>query len=507
MKRLQLWFLVCASCLASVASTTQAQPVAPSAPATPTTTAADPVAPTDAAAGAAPPAASGEACVADPDAPIAGVESCEKRPPPHVDQVPDVASLKTPESPAFMALGIAPSEIQRPTTPTGLAASLANGFVAGGSLPLLQNFALEFSPFWLFPHRRLSYEQVLDQPGRAIVRNLSFSFATSPKQLERINMDGSIDKLDYGRFSVGGRTTLWPGTPTKVAKQCLRYIKVALTAEADELLQAVEAFMAEWSAKPENAEPALALPEKPDAELSVTDPDRYDLLIREYERKVAEAYASSAAHTAWARRQEATRDEYRTHYLRDHPAKQDPRFDRCKSDLHSREGFMTEMAGAYSFAVPKGDVSDFKQTALQTTTGWLTAGGVWEDLFQREVEASLLGVFRVQSARGSINDHGERALLYDVGARVATAFTRYGVSVEGTLRLKRVDPSTAPKETQTLWRLGLSFDYYLAGGMWLTATFAKDFGTEDATPLLALANFQWNFGLERGVKPDTKVTQ
>jgi len=95
--------------------------------------------------------------------------ACQPRPQPHADVVPDVASLKTPESPAFMALGVTPSEIQRPSTPTGLKTSLANGFSNGGALPLLQNFALEVTPFWLIPHD-LTYEEVTSQRGAATRR-------------------------------------------------------------------------------------------------------------------------------------------------------------------------------------------------------------------------------------------------------------------------------------------------------------------------------------------------
>lgn len=417
-----------------------------------------------------------------------------------------MASLKTPESPAFMALGLAPSEIQRPTTPTGLATSLANGFAAGGTLALLQNAALEFSPFWLFPHRRLSYEQVLSQPGLAFARNISVSVGTSPKELERTKDDGSIEKINYGRFAVGARTTIWPGTPTKVARQCLAYIKHVLDVSVRERGQAVEAFMSNWQEQPENAEPKVKLPPTPPEELAVTDERKYDELQKQWDLDAAAAFASSPEYTDWQLRKDAAREEFRASFIKEHPL-DDPRFERCTSDLHAREGFMAEAAGAYMFSVPKGDASHFKQNALQNSTGWLTAGFVLEDLFTPGVEGSLLGVFRVQRSRGAINDHAERAWLYDVGGRAAAAFARFGLAFEGTARFRNVNPGDGPKELQKLWRMALSVDYRLAGGMWLTGTFGKDFGTNKSTPVLALANFQWNFGLDRGVQTDGKVTQ
>lgn len=56
--------------------------------------------------------------------------------------------LKTPNSPGFQILDVAPSSIERPTNPKAFAATLMSLTSNGTAIP--KNFALEFSPFWTF---------------------------------------------------------------------------------------------------------------------------------------------------------------------------------------------------------------------------------------------------------------------------------------------------------------------------------------------------------------------
>lgn len=137
----------------------------------------------------------------------------------------------------------------------------------------------------------------------------------------------------------------------------------------------------------------------------------------------------------------------------------------------------------------------------------MTAGYVREGLFKRQVEGSLLAVFRFQAGRGAVDDRFQQTTSYDYGARLAFAYERMGVSAEATRRFRELRTRMTADSDQKLYRMALSVDYRLSGGVWFTATFGKDFGSPDSTPLLALANVQWNFDLERGVRPDAKVTQ
>ena len=58
----------------------------------------------------------------------------------------ELKDLKTPNSPAFQILDIAPTSIEKPTNPRAFAASLLSLSNNGTSIP--KNFAMEFSPFW-----------------------------------------------------------------------------------------------------------------------------------------------------------------------------------------------------------------------------------------------------------------------------------------------------------------------------------------------------------------------
>src|SRR6187551_1174237 len=69
--------------------------------------------------------------------------------------------IRTPDSPAFVLLGVSPTDIQRPGTPMGLATALS-GFVSGGDAALPENLSLEVAPYWLYGHLALTaakYEQ------------------------------------------------------------------------------------------------------------------------------------------------------------------------------------------------------------------------------------------------------------------------------------------------------------------------------------------------------------
>src|SRR5262245_42359826 len=71
------------------------------------------------------------------------------------DQPPSFNSLRTPTSPAFTLLGIEPTSVERPNTPSSLAASLLNQTAGFSTLP--RDYALEFSPYWLVGHPRLTW--------------------------------------------------------------------------------------------------------------------------------------------------------------------------------------------------------------------------------------------------------------------------------------------------------------------------------------------------------------
>src|SRR5271166_2626651 len=63
--------------------------------------------------------------------------------------------LKTPSAPGFVLLGVEPKSIETPSTPQGLASSILPAVTSTGGIN--PNYAIEFSPFWLSNHPKLSF--------------------------------------------------------------------------------------------------------------------------------------------------------------------------------------------------------------------------------------------------------------------------------------------------------------------------------------------------------------
>lgn len=63
-----------------------------------------------------------------------------------------LSDLRTPVAPGFVLLGKTPAQVDRPSTPNGIATTLLGGLQG-------QDFALAVAPFWLFQHPGLTFSQ------------------------------------------------------------------------------------------------------------------------------------------------------------------------------------------------------------------------------------------------------------------------------------------------------------------------------------------------------------
>lgn len=128
--------------------------------------------------------------------------------------------LKPTANPAYMLLGIAPTNIERPSTPKEFAASIQNATVDGKVTP---NFALEINPYELFTKSKVSYAKkalnmLIEEKNNPInfFKNISLSMATS-----------ATDTITLGRLAKGSsaalgfKTTLYNGKPSKETKAAL----------------------------------------------------------------------------------------------------------------------------------------------------------------------------------------------------------------------------------------------------------------------------------------------
>jgi hypothetical protein len=117
-------------------------------------------------------------------------------------------SLRTPPSPAFVLLGVAPSAVERPTSPRAVAASLLRATGDSGFLP--RHYAIEVAPYWLVSHPSLTFDRYYHPSlGRSLVQSLSISFATSP-------LRNAGDSADVGTsLGMGVRALLLSGKPSE----------------------------------------------------------------------------------------------------------------------------------------------------------------------------------------------------------------------------------------------------------------------------------------------------
>jgi hypothetical protein len=91
-----------------------------------------------------------------------------------------IDELRSPTSPAFTILGVAPTNVVRPNTPRELAVEwLSAQGSDDGNLP--SDLALEFAPYWLANHPDLTFSEYYNNRNiaKTILRSFSVSVATT----------------------------------------------------------------------------------------------------------------------------------------------------------------------------------------------------------------------------------------------------------------------------------------------------------------------------------------
>lgn len=106
-------------------------------------------------------------------------------------------NLETPSSPGFILLDNAPSSIERPTTPQGFGVSVLGFFQGTGG-------AMEFAPFWLATHPKLTAEKMYKNKF-PILYNFSLSAATVKSDSSNYVAGGFRTRLfqTYGKSNIG----------------------------------------------------------------------------------------------------------------------------------------------------------------------------------------------------------------------------------------------------------------------------------------------------------------
>jgi hypothetical protein len=125
-----------------------------------------------------------------------------------------IDDVKTPPSPAFVLLGVAPSDVEKPTTPRALATSILSAVQDSGS-GVPKNFALDVAPYWLVSHPALTREEYI-QPSvfQSLRQTLSVSIATAEQ-----NADAAKNIVGGTVGGAGVRAAILLGKPSKIEQQ------------------------------------------------------------------------------------------------------------------------------------------------------------------------------------------------------------------------------------------------------------------------------------------------
>jgi len=135
--------------------------------------------------------------------------------------VPEFNKMRTPSSPAFVVLGISPSVISRPNTPSTFATSFLEDFNTGSTL-LPRSFALETTPYWWSSRPGLTLDEYESASRENLYRNLSLSVAVTDSA-----SDGTAS-ADVRRLGIGLRTSIVSGTT--VDRSCIVNVTRVATA-------------------------------------------------------------------------------------------------------------------------------------------------------------------------------------------------------------------------------------------------------------------------------------
>jgi hypothetical protein len=423
--------------------------------------------------------------------------------------VPELDVLKTPQAPAFTALGVTPATIERPSTPTGAAIDVVTG-LARGVLTPGNNLALQATPFWLTAHPDLSARDVQSSPWATWYRDLTISLATAQATVQRADSAGIVTGLPLNRIALGFRTTIYPGDPSTEALACERVLD-------QYTLEGAVAFNKEAGDFEKEFEKTYPMPPEPKVEdpgevNETRYPDPAKRAAAEAAKSEWDAYLAAA--DAWS----STRDEalkLHSHQLKQAGyAKVHPMSDEVKACLpvvRHRTGPMLDVAAVVTGETPTGATSLEKPGSAVgwtawTTLAWVFSRGRLSDPKHRtpfDLSVLALGRYQADYVRGPYVD--QKAL--DYGLRFVLALERWGFSVEGLGRYDKALPKFDFMSCSCGLKAGGMVDYRLHSGMWATLSFGTDFRELDGTtPLRLLANFQANFGLERLITPDTTTT-
>ncbi|HEX8391912.1 MAG TPA: hypothetical protein VF665_06070 [Longimicrobium sp.] len=356
------------------------------------------------------------------------------------NEAPELSSLRPPASPAFLLLGVSPTEVHRPTNPADFAFTLVNGTSMLSELP--ENFALEAAPYWFASRRMLTWqEDNVRSPIQSFWRTLAVTTGSA---------EIGTDEAPVTGVSVGSRAMLLSGRYSQATIDSLSALQSALASEGGMNLRLA-------------AVPLAALDRWLANEMGKPGANR-DSLRAEYNRRRAAIDDAVLTDPAYQKQVKAVRDRFNDFAVR-------------------REGHMLEVAGGAAWGFPDRVVDAGR---LRRWAGWATYS--CERCFS-PAGPPLTPVVMVRYQAGEDDVGGD---VLDVGASLNASDTRWGLSIEGVWR-----QFTGGSDADALYRIAGHLEYQVRRDMWLQATFGRDQDTSREGSLLAQLGFRFNFAEER----------
>lgn len=357
-------------------------------------------------------------------------------------KLPALNTIRTPNSPAFSILGVQPTSVERPNTPSDVTVALDNATEGFTKFP--ENFAIEFAPYWISkaPASLKWREDIERHVDKSLARTFSASLATTSKKMNDKNLRG---------LAYGFRAMILSG---KLSKQ------------SEDELNALEDRLKNFSATYTNAfaaqEGAEILSFWASLDKSLPDTTKQRLF------------------TAFNRGLQNRRAQ--------HLAEQTEKFEKIAGKLKDnyapqREGPMLEIAYAAAY---KNDTINSDKLKKAGWAWWLTPSYVKD-------EYSVVGVYRQQK-----DSLGNRSSEY--GMRFLYSKDRYALSVE-YLKGEYITETPIPDRE----RLSVLFEYLLSEKIWLTLSFGEDnknIQAESPGSLFSTIGLRYNLSKERfGFRP------
>lgn len=375
--------------------------------------------------------------------------------------IPDLDELRPPTSPAFSLLGVSPTEIDRPRTPSALMASLGSAFAQ--TLP--SSLAIEFAPYWLADHSTLSLK-TFSKPDDArawfmrMLSSVSINLATNKATLPMDQGGSEYTDLSTGVYVVPVRG--WDSSACdklangpQVIDETMAKAKTGLAKTMQETSKACPNNIVQrdngFAYKVENGFSATF--KTRDEAVAACD----DAAAADFQKAVTELTTVKIA------AQDSLEKEHKK------------KIEACEKAFWTPSGFVVSaaFATAWRFSDSKWSEHRYLRTGL-----WTSAGYEGERL-------TLLALARLQWE--SAGHDGAAPDLFDAGGRFIIHRNSFAASVEGVHRWGLASGLGDG------WRLALVGEMPIKGS-WLSVSIGKGYDSTKDGSFFALANLSITMG-------------